>query len=62
MLLGRCEFGKDDYSLNIINVPLENEPEIGVDKEPMAELKCEIKISSVKISKQKSDPSEPTLF
>ena len=21
MLLGRCEFGKDDYSLNIINVP-----------------------------------------
>lgn len=26
MLLGRCEFGKDDYSLNIINVPeVENE-------------------------------------
>jgi adenine-specific DNA-methyltransferase len=22
MLLGRCEFGKDDYSLNIINSPL----------------------------------------
>ncbi len=21
MLLGRCEFGKDDYSLNIINLP-----------------------------------------
>lgn len=21
MLLGRCEFGKDDYSLNIIDMP-----------------------------------------
>lgn len=28
LLLGRCEFGKDDYSLNIINMPRdENEPE-----------------------------------
>lgn len=25
MLLGRCEFGKDDYSLNIINAPEEGE-------------------------------------
>lgn len=24
ILLGRCEYGKDDYSLNIINVPIEN--------------------------------------
>jgi adenine-specific DNA-methyltransferase len=23
MLLGRCEFGKDDYSLNIVNLPVE---------------------------------------
>lgn len=21
MLLGRCEFGKEDYSLNIVNLP-----------------------------------------
>ncbi|MGE5412422.1 MAG: site-specific DNA-methyltransferase [Clostridiales bacterium] len=28
MLLGRCEFGKDDYSLNIISMPVDpNEPE-----------------------------------
>lgn len=27
MLLGRCEFGKDDYSLNIINMPVEEEEE-----------------------------------
>jgi adenine-specific DNA-methyltransferase len=25
MLLGKCEFGKEDYSLNIINVPVEKE-------------------------------------
>ncbi len=25
MLLGRCEFGKADYSLNIVNVPIEEE-------------------------------------
>lgn len=25
MLLGRCEFGKDDYSLNIVNMPVEEE-------------------------------------
>lgn len=24
MLLGRCEFGKDDYSLNIVNMPVED--------------------------------------
>src|SRR5204863_4685188 len=27
MLLGRCEFGIDDYSLNIINIPKEDENE-----------------------------------
>ena len=27
MLLGRCEFGKDDYSLNIVNMPVEEKEE-----------------------------------
>ena len=28
MLLGRCEFGKKDYSLNVINMPRdEDEPD-----------------------------------
>jgi adenine-specific DNA-methyltransferase len=27
MLLGRCEFGKDDYSLNIVNMPQEDKVE-----------------------------------
>ena len=26
MLLGRCEFGKEDYSLNIVNLPVDAEP------------------------------------
>ncbi len=25
MLMGKCEFGKDDYSLNIINIPIEED-------------------------------------
>ena len=25
MLLGRCEFGKDDYSFNIVNLPINDE-------------------------------------
>lgn len=27
MLLGRCEFGRDDYSLNIVNMPVEDHPD-----------------------------------
>ena len=34
MLLGRCEFGKEDYSLNIVNVPLEQgEFSVGLGQE-----------------------------
>ena len=33
MLLGRCEFGKDDYSLNIVNMPVEETEDIEPDEE-----------------------------
>ncbi|MDD2426082.1 MAG: site-specific DNA-methyltransferase [Bacteroidales bacterium] len=34
MLLGRCEFGKDDYSLNIINLPkMEEDPDSDTEEE-----------------------------
>jgi adenine-specific DNA-methyltransferase len=37
MLLGRCEFGKEDYSLNIVSMPVDpDEPEF-VPKGPQAE-------------------------
>lgn len=42
MLLGRCEFNKDDYSLNIIDMPqldLEEDLDEFSEEEPMAEVK-----------------------
>ena len=42
MLLGRCEFGKDDYSLNIIDMPpldLEEDLDDLPEEEPTAEVK-----------------------
>jgi adenine-specific DNA-methyltransferase len=36
MLLGRCEFGKEDYSLNIINMPKENDEPDFVPTGPIA--------------------------
>lgn len=53
MLLGRCEFGKEDYSLNIINMPVDpNEPEFipqGIKQKPPA-------------VKKKNGRTEPNLF
>jgi adenine-specific DNA-methyltransferase len=45
MLLDRCEFGKDDYSLNIVNLPTEepkytdNEEEYAIDNESVQEIR-----------------------
>ena len=33
MLMGRCEFGKDDYSFNIVNMPLDEDAENWVEPE-----------------------------
>jgi len=53
LLLGRCEFGREDYSLNIISMPVEqDEPEF-VPNGPVKEKKK---------SKKKSDQKEPALF
>jgi adenine-specific DNA-methyltransferase len=53
MLLGRCEFGKEDYSLNIISMPVDpNEPEFipkGYNSKPSA-------------NKKKNGKTEPNLF
>lgn len=49
MLLGKCEFGREDYSLNIISMPRnENEPEF-VPQGPDSKIK-------------KAKPAEPNLF
>jgi adenine-specific DNA-methyltransferase len=36
MLLGRCEFGKEDYSINIVNIPIDND-ELEEDEETETE-------------------------
>jgi adenine-specific DNA-methyltransferase len=58
-ILGRCEFGKDDYSLNIVNLP-ESENETPLEEEYIHE-KIEIKIPKSKKKKTDSD-NQPTLF
>lgn len=56
MLLGRCEFDKDDYSFNIVNLPKE-EDEHSEEENP------EEKIEIPKSKKKKIDnDNQPTLF
>ena len=40
MLLGRCEFGKEDYSLNIVNMPIEEDT---AESEPHPDTKIALK-------------------
>lgn len=58
MLLGRCEFGKDDYSLNIVNLPHDDEENM-FDEE--VEMPVETKMSKSK-KKKADDDNQPTLF
>ena len=57
MLLGRCEFGKDDYSLNIVNMPVEEKEEVELEGE------FEVTKESVQELRDKiTKTEEPTLF
>lgn len=58
MLLGRCEFGKDDYSLNIINLPHE---EVAFNDDETTETIIEPKTSKSK-KKKADDDTQPSLF
>ncbi len=58
MLLGRCEFGKDDYSLNIVNLP-HDDNETMLDEE--VEIPVETKTSKSK-KKKADDDNQPSLF
>ena len=57
MLLGRCEFGKDDYSLNIVNLPVNEDVPLEEDNQ---ETTIEIKPSKTK--RKKTDDIQPDLF
>lgn len=57
MLLGRCEFGKDDYSLNIVNMPVDEKEDIELEEE------FEVTKESVQELRDKiTKTEEPTLF
>ncbi len=60
MLLGRCEFGKDDYSFNIVNLPHNDDNDIEiVGSDEIEAPKPEKKI---KAKKQKEDGGQSSLF
>ncbi len=54
MLLGRCEFGKEDYSLNIVNMPREDNEEEFIPTGPIA--------TNTAKSKKKADEKQEKLF
>ncbi|HQL69769.1 MAG TPA: site-specific DNA-methyltransferase [Bacteroidales bacterium] len=59
MLLGKCEFGKDDYSLNIVNIPGNAPPENNDDQIQA----FEVHIPSESAKKTKIKPDDmPKLF
>jgi adenine-specific DNA-methyltransferase len=60
ILLGRCEFGKDDYSFNIVNLPHNDDTDIEIeDSEESEAPKTEKK---AKVKKQKDDDCQFSLF
>lgn len=67
MLLGRCEFGKDDYSLNIVNLPQDEEEtnsdttETSESEMPAVKTKTKKPARSAGVKKS-GDDSQPTLF
>jgi adenine-specific DNA-methyltransferase len=59
MLLGKCEFGKEDYSLNIINMPVDEEF-TNIDYIEPTIISDEDELRPVKAKKPKDDM--PKLF
>jgi len=55
MLLGRCEFGKEDYSLNIVNLPVEEQEEETGNFEETEDF-------SVQKIRDKKDSTQQSLF
>lgn len=62
MLYGRCEFGKDDYSLNIVNLPHDESENNDLQADLLVVEESTIKISKSKISKKIEEDNQPTLF
>lgn len=54
VLLGRCEYGKEDYSLNIVNMPL--------DKQKQRNEEENISVQELARAKKSDQHNNPTLF
>lgn len=60
MLLGRCEFGKDDYSFNIVNLPHDENDDFEIEESEETEVPKPEK--KAKGKKQMDDDTQPSLF
>lgn len=60
MLLGRCEFGKDDYSFNIVNLPHNDDEDFEIESSEESEVPKSGK--KTKAKKSKEDDTQPSLF
>lgn len=61
MLLGRCEFGRNDYSLNIVNMPNNNEEEYEQEIDSLTK-EVETNKTKKKSKKESSDTQQSSLF
>ncbi len=62
MLFGRCEFGKDDYSLNIVNLPHDETDNTGTDEDEINTEETIGKKSKAKTKKKTDDETQSSLF
>jgi adenine-specific DNA-methyltransferase len=60
ILLGRCEYGKDDYSFNIVNLPHNEDSDFEIDE--IGENEAPTNEKKVKAKRQKYDDGLPSLF
>ena len=61
MLFGRCEFGKDDYSLNIVNLPHDESNNV-TDEDEISIEETTGKKSKTKSKKKADDEKQSSLF
>jgi len=62
MLLGRCEFGKDDYSFNIVNLPHDDENSLNYDENDEMNTMMEENKNAGKKKKKSDNETQPRLF
>lgn len=61
MLLGRCEFGRDDYSLNIVNMPNDSEDDSEQEFD-LPTIEIDTNKTKKKSKKESSDTQQSSLF